>query len=656
MAKKGGKRIFNKEEIAEDWCFDCKDGGELMICEYGKCLKAYHRVCVEKDDSDLSHLTSDGTWICGWHRCLVCHEKSDFRCYCCKRASCSRCIGRIDFVHLKGKYGFCNNCLKLALLVEEGRNVDSDGENVDLRDRETYEGLFREYYEIVMEKEGFDKNRLLKRLLAGKAQLDKEKLGLISSTSDKCSEEEDEQLASDNGDFSDGEPPKKRFKKKRSTTKKTRRGSSNKREFVGWGSKPLIDFLQLIGEDTRERLSGHAVSEKVTDYIKEHNLIHPVKETEILCDLHLEALFGKKVLKKQRILSLLKSHFHKDEEQLQNDELHQDLEDDTDLLVSSKTEEKVERKKISSIWCSAAAQSQYAALIPENIKLVYLKKSLVEEMIKQPESIETKIVGSFVRVQLHLGKRNSDHQLVQITGIKLGSSDKYDSESLIQVSNMAREICLTMLSDDEFSKVECDDLGEKVKAGLLKKITIVELEQKAKILHEDITKHRITRELELLQKRIDRANEKGWRHELFQHLERQKLLKQPSYLSFVLQNIPGVIPEEVELESLDRNDNQMHQSADKTTPAKQNIPGVTPEKVELEPLDKDEKDGDQMHQFLDETPPTKRITPGVIPEVELEHLAKDARDGNKMHQCTDETAPTGIVKCEPEDGAPCSGS
>ncbi|PHT41543.1 hypothetical protein CQW23_20397 [Capsicum baccatum] len=492
-------------------------------------------------------------------------------------------------------------------------------ENVDLRDRETYEGLFREYYEIVMEKEGFDKNRLLKRLLAGKAQLDKEKLGLISSTSDKCSEEEDEQLASDNGDFSDGEPPKKRFTKKRSTTKKQRRGSSNKREFVGWGSKPLIDFLQLIGEDTRERLSGHAVLEKVTDYIKEHNLIHPVKETEILCDVHLEALFGKKVLKKQRILSLLKSHFHKDEEQLQNDELHLDLEDDTDLLVSSKTEEKVERKKISSIWCSAAAQSQYAALIPENIKLVYLKRSLVEEMIKQPESIETKIVGSFVRVQLHPGKRNSDHQLVQITGIKLGSSDKYDSKSLIQVSNMAREICLTMLSDDEFSKEECDELKEKVKAGLVKKLTIVELEQKAKILHEDITKHRIAQELVLLQKLINNANEKGWRHKYPFSLSwvpklivfgRDLILKTTAYLSSQLENIPQVIPEEVELESPDTNDNQVQQCSDGTTSIKQqDIPRVTPEKVHLEPPAKDETDGIKMHECGNEATPAEDGAP-----------------------------------------------
>ncbi|CAN4108133.1 unnamed protein product [Withania somnifera] len=520
MAKKRGKRmILNKEEIAEDWCFECKDGGELMICDYGECLKAYHPACVGKNNSEL---TSDKRWICGWHSCLVCHRSSNYHCYCCDRAVCSRCIGRIDFVLLKGKYGFCNNCLKLALLVEDDRNVDSDGESVDLRDRETYEGLFREYYEIVKEKEGFDKNSLL----AGKAQLGKEKTYQIISDSDKNSEEEDEhseeedeQISSDNGEFSDGEPQKKRLKKKRCTQQKTkmqRSVNSKKKEFVGWGSKPLFDFLQFIGQDTREKLSQYDVTSIVTKYIKEHNLMHPVKKRRILCDVQLQALFGKKVVNRHRIFSLLESHFVENEERLQEDELDLDLEDDdTDMLMAPKTEKKVEQNKISSIWYSTAAKSQFAALIPENIKLVYLKRSLMLEMIKQPESIETKIIGSFVRVKLgpcDYEQRNS-HQLVQISGIKLGSNDKGNDESLIQVSNMTRDVSLAMLSDDEFSKEECNDLREKVTAGLLKKLTIVELEQKAKILHEDITKHRIARELELLQKLIDRANEKGWRHE-----------------------------------------------------------------------------------------------------------------------------------------------
>ena len=62
---------------------------------------------------------------------------------------------------------------------------------------------------------------------------------------------------------------------------------------------------------------------------------------------------------------------------------------------------------------------------------------------------------------------------------------------------------------------------------------------------------------------------------LYKYLQERKLLQDASYLSFKLHNIPAVIPEEVELESLDRND--------ETTPVKQNIPGATAEK--------DERDG-----------------------------------------------------------------
>ncbi|KAI8531489.1 hypothetical protein RHMOL_Rhmol11G0139900 [Rhododendron molle] len=87
------------------------------------------------------------------------------------------------------------------------------------------------------------------------------------------------------------------------------------------------------------------------------------------------------------------------------------------------------------------------------------------------------------------------------------------TEILLQVPNMSMDIGVDMLSDDNFSEEECEDLRQKVKDGLLRKLTIVELEHKAKSLHEDITNHWIKRQLALLQNLIDRANEKGWRRE-----------------------------------------------------------------------------------------------------------------------------------------------
>jgi len=75
----------------------------------------------------------------------------------------------------------------------------------------------------------------------------------------------------------------------------------------------------------------------------------------------------------------------------------------------------------------------------------------------------------------------------------------------------------------------------------------VEMEQKAKALHYDITKHWIARQLNILQKRINCANEKGWRRELEEYLEQRELLEKPSEQERLLKEIPRIIEDFIEI-------------------------------------------------------------------------------------------------------------
>nr|POF06037.1 zinc finger ccch domain-containing protein 19 [Quercus suber] len=135
MARKNWRK---KEEIAEDYCFICKDGGLLIVCEYKDCLEVYHPHCTGRDDSSVKTVDH---WTC-----YVPAYK--------KRKVLYFSIDDAEFACVRGKKGFCNHCLILAQLIEENIDVDFDVGKIDFKDRDTNEGLFKEYWEIIKEKEG----------------------------------------------------------------------------------------------------------------------------------------------------------------------------------------------------------------------------------------------------------------------------------------------------------------------------------------------------------------------------------------------------------------------------------------------------------------------------------------------------------------------
>uniref|UniRef100_A0A7N0UQF6 Uncharacterized protein n=2 Tax=Kalanchoe fedtschenkoi TaxID=63787 RepID=A0A7N0UQF6_KALFE len=332
--------------------------------------------------------------------------------------------------------------------------------------------------------------------------------------------------------------------------KESKKLKTNKIEFVGWGSRQLFDFLTSIGVDTTDKLSQHAVTEIIYKYINAKSLINPNKKKRVVCDEKLQLLFGRKTVGRIKISDLLERHLAENQEETASgDELMYGSDEDDSVTRKRKAISSAEKKSPKKArQAPASNDSCFAEVIPENIKLVYLRKSLVQELSKDPETFDNKVAGTFVRIKSDPNDftQKNYYQLVRVIGVKrpTGTGD-LDKQILLQVSNSTKDISISMLSDDDFSKEECEDVQRRIIEGLLGRLTVVELEQKAQTLHQDITQHWIKRELVLLQRLIDRANEKGWRRELSDYLDRRQLLQTPSEQTRLLQESPKVIAEKI---------------------------------------------------------------------------------------------------------------
>lgn len=342
-------------------------------------------------------------------------------------------------------------------------------------------------------------------------------------------EEEFQSASSSDGDDDDEVDdvaelrPKLKLKRKRyNQQKRPKSGSTipkSKRDIVSWGSNCLLDFLESLGEDTSRRYEPYKIASIISRYADENKLIHPEKTRKIICDEKLKCLLGRKIVEKNKLIDLLEPHFP--------EYLESSGEEEEEIKCSPKKKDKkttvscnknqrnkiVYKKDEEKVGPVRAKPSCFACIVPENIKLVFLKRSLIQELSKKPETFAEKVVGSFIRVKIEAGPRKYFFQLLQVTGIKKTSTEENDLEILLQVATMTKDIAINLLSDDNFSEEECEDLRKKVKDGLVRRPAVVELEQKARSLHEDIIKHWIAKELAMIQNRIDHANEKGRRRE-----------------------------------------------------------------------------------------------------------------------------------------------
>lgn len=291
---------------------------------------------------------------------------------------------------------------------------------VDFEEDATYEQYFREYYEIVKEKDSLTAQMILSAMEA----FQKGKQIRAEPDIEDAYHSEDDGLVSDYDDIGDEEqevaPARLKKKRKRLSGKMRNSDKSNILKFNGWGSENLIEFLNSIGEETTEPLSLCDVDSKIRRYIHSNKL---VTKKMVSCDEKLRSLFNKKSMKIHRISGLLELHFTENVEQLDQEHIINAIRTDEDDDFSTqpcKSEKNIIcNKRSTESVITSKKKSCYAAVVAKNIKLIHMRRTLVEILLKgEPDSAKGKLLGSLVRIKsdpYDYMQKNS-YQLVKVMG------------------------------------------------------------------------------------------------------------------------------------------------------------------------------------------------------------------------------------------------
>ncbi|TVU06067.1 hypothetical protein EJB05_49259, partial [Eragrostis curvula] len=533
------RTLRSGEEIAEECCFVCKDGGEdLRVCDFRNCLKSYHQRCVDKGAGFPS---SAEKFYCDWHICVECRNNSDYQCLCCPFYSvCRNCLQKVKFVKMgKQNKGLCGNCFHLAISIE--KNVADPQENIGYKDSNFSGILFKDYWNIIKERECLtlidlqEAGGLLDRGVNCTHEKDAENFPRGDQKSDKdlsgdCDESE-QTLPFDSKSKSD----------KMKTTMKRKR--SKKKTYVGWGTEELIEFLACFGKDTKEPLDESEVVGAVTEYIGKKNLFLGDKKNYFQCDDKLHPLFTRRKVKYNMLHSKLRTHLAANA--YSEDEDDDGSEDDNGPVVKKKLLTDIEPKIAMRV--PERNKRCFASLNQHNINLLYLRRSLVISLLSHPNTFEQKVVGCIVRikhnVRSHLCQKATEpFQLGLVTGIKK-SREMYKVKGacpdvFLCVAGFLDDIEIPVLSDENIEEDEYNDLIRLVEKGLMKRFTVGEFEEKVAAVHMDIVNNCIDKELQRLEREIDSA------------LDKKKLLSSPAERLRRLAVVPEIIADvEVEKET-----------------------------------------------------------------------------------------------------------
>ncbi|CAN1319989.1 Zinc finger CCCH domain-containing protein 19 [Linum perenne] len=546
----------SKKKTEEDVCFVCFDGGELVLCDRRGCPKAYHPSCVNRDDAFFQ---TKGKWNCGWHLCSNCEKNANYMCYTCTFSLCKGCIKDGVIFCVRGNKGFCETCMKTVMLIETNERGDKEMAPVNFDDKTSWEYLFKDYWIDLKARLSITSDEL--------ASAKHPRKGSDSVAAKQDSPDELYEAHNDGGSASDSSAGngeltssksrkgkkrlKSRGKERDSASKKTLNGAGLSSDNDEWASKELLEFVMHMKNGDKSICSQFDVQALLLEYIKRNKLRDPRRKSQILCDSRLQHLFGKPRVGHFEMLKLLESHFLlKENSQVDAARASVDTEGNQvegDVISDSKAVKDKKRKSRKKGQGLQSNIDDYGAIDTHNITLIYLKRSLVEELLHDTDTFNDKVVGSFVRLRISGNTQKQDlYRLVQIIGTKTADNPyrvgKRTTNFLLEILNLNKTevISIDAISNQEFTEDECKRLRQSMKCRLLKPLTVGDIQEKAIALQGVRVQDTLEAEITRISHLRDRASDMGRRKELRECVEKLQLLKTPEERQRRLGEIPEI--------------------------------------------------------------------------------------------------------------------
>ncbi|XP_058109514.1 zinc finger CCCH domain-containing protein 19 [Magnolia sinica] len=539
----------SKKKREEDVCFVCFEGGNLVLCDHPGCPKAYHPACTNHDEAFFQ---STVEWNCSWHVCRTCEKAAQYMCYTCTHALCKGCVKEAGFFCVRGDEGFCETCMKLVMSIENSAHANKETAKLDLHDENSWEYSFKCYW---LDLKG--KLSLTLGELTGAKNPWKES-GVSSHNEKSCGklhdviDGHDSSSDSSSGRIDANKSTKRKMKKRSrlfSNEKGTGKGAfscegTSVQDDDEWASKELLELVARMRDGNIAVLSQIDVLLLLLEYIKRNNLRDPCKRSQVICDSMLKSLFGKARVGHAEMLKLLDSHFlmkeNTDAAQIEADR-NRDARIKMNSVKKRKTHKRIgERRPQTNL-------DAYASIDVHNINLIYLQRSLVEDLIDDMDTFHDKVVGSFVRIRiLGMDQRQDMHRLVRVVGTgraeETYNTGKKTTDAMLEILNLneTEVISIDTISDQDFSEEECNHFCQSIKSGLISRLTVGEVLEKAMDLQAVRVNNWLETELLQLSRIRDRANEKGRRKELRDSLDKIQLLSTPEERSRRLEELPEV--------------------------------------------------------------------------------------------------------------------